>query len=557
MKLKHLSRYREILMLLWRYGHSDLVRQLDDDFEPETGSEKEDTSASSDATPEQLANDLEAMGPTYIKLGQVLAGRPDLLPAPYVQALARLQDKVKPFSFEEVEAVVTEELGVRLSKAFARFDKEPLAAASLGQVHAAAMRDGREVVVKVQRPGIRAEIAKDFEVLAEIAEFLDNHTEMGQRFRFGSVLAEFRETIKRELNYEVEAQNLRSVGANLQEFPHIFVPQPIADYCSRAVLTMERVQGSKVTEVGPLAALEYDAAPIVEELFKCYLKQVLVDGLFHADPHPGNIFVTLEGRLALLDLGMVGYVSPGMQGSLLKILMAVSEGEGERAADIVIGLSSKRKGAEVGEFRRQVSKLVARQRDQNLDDLNVGQALLDLSGLARTSGLIVPSELTVLGKALMQLDEVGRRLDPDFNPSASIRRHVDDLMSEQMKRNLATGNVFSTLLEAKEFVSQLPSRLNRIMDVVTNSELQVKVKALDANMALDGMQKIANRITMGMVLSALILAASLMMKIETDFQLFGYPGLAILCFMAAAAGGFYLVFSIFIQDYRSRRDLED
>ncbi|MCF3649946.1 ABC1 kinase family protein [Synoicihabitans lomoniglobus] len=555
MKIKHLSRYREILMLFWRYGHSDLVRQLDEDFEPEKESGSD--AGKGDNAPEQLANDLEAMGPTFIKLGQVLAGRPDLLPAPYVKALARLQDKVKPFPFEEVEAAVTEELGVRLSKAFARFDEEPLAAASLGQVHAAALRDGREVVVKVQRPGIRATIAEDFEVLAEIAEFMDTHTEMGQRFRFGSILAEFRETIKRELNYEMEAQNLRAVGANLQEFPHIFVPAPITDYCSRAVLTMERVSGSKVTEIGPLASLEYDAAPIVEELFKSYLQQVLVDGLFHADPHPGNIFVTLDGQLALLDLGMVGYVSPGMQTSLLKILMAVSEGQGERAADIVIGMSTKRKGADVGDFRREVSKLVARQQDQNLDDLNVGQSLLDLSSLARTSGLIVPSELTVLGKALMQLDEVGKRLDPEFNPSASIRRHVDDLMSEQMKRNLATGNVFGTLLEAKEFMTQLPARLNRIMDVVTNSELQVKVKALDANTALDGMQKIANRITMGMVLSALIMAASLMMRVDTDFQLFGYPGLAILCFLAAAAGGFYLVFSIFIQDYRSRKDLEE
>ena len=523
MKFKHLKRYRDIVGLLWKYGRADIVRGMDDSFEadgeaPEAGSGK----------PEQLTDDLEAMGPTYIKLGQVLAGRPDVLPAPYVKALARLQDRVKPFPFEDVEKMVEQELGVRLSKAFASFDEKPLAAASLGQVHAATLRDGRPVVVKVQRPGIRERIAEDFEIWGEIAAFLDKHTEAGKRYRFESVLEEFRQTLRRELNYEAEAQNLRVVGANLEEFPRIFVPQPITDFCSRGVLTMERVQGRKVTDLGPLASLELDAGPLVDELFKCYLKQVLVDGLYHADPHPGNIFITPEGKMALLDLGMVGYVSPGMQSSLLKILMAVSEGRGEEAAETVVGMSEKLPGCDTLEFSRQVSKLVARRHDQDLQDMNVGKSLLDLSNLARESGLFVPSDLTVLGKALLQLDELGRLLAPEFDPTASIRRNVESLMGERMKRDMAKGSVFRTMLDTKEFVTHLPARLNRIMDVVTNSELEVKVKALDARIVLEGMQKIANRVTMGMILAALIVGASLMMKIETPFRLFGYPGLAII-----------------------------
>ncbi len=551
MKIRHLKRYRELVGLLWKYGRADLVRHMDDSFVPEDA-----TVAEGAASPEQLTDDLEAMGPTYIKLGQVLAGRPDLLPPPYVAALARLQDRVKPFAFEKVQEVIESELGVRLSKAFESFDPEPLAAASLGQVHAATLRDGRAVVVKVQRPGIRERIAEDFEILGDITAFLDNHTDVGKRYRFESVLEEFRQTIKRELNYEAEAQNLRVVGTNLHEFPRIYVPQPISDYCSRAVLTMERVEGTKITELGPLAVLELDAEPLVDELFRCYLKQVLVDGLFHADPHPGNIFITRDGKIALLDLGMVGYVSPGMQANLLKILMAVSEGRGEDAADTVIRMSDKLAGYDPSEFRRQVSKLVARRHDQDLADMNVGKSLLDLSNLARDSGLFVPSDLTVLGKALLQLDEVGRTLEPTFDPTASIRRNVESLLGERMKRDMAKGSVFRTLLDTKEFVSELPSRLNRIMDVVTNSELEVKVKALDAHTVLDGMQNIANRLTMGMVLAALIVGASLMMKIETSFRLFGYPGLAILCFLGAAAGGFYLVISIFVKDYKNRRDAE-
>ncbi len=551
----HLKRYREIARLLWKYGRSDLAQQLaaSDDFGPADSDEP--PVAANGASPEQLADELEAMGPTYVKIGQVLAGRPDLLPDAYLKALERLQDRVKPFPFEEVEQIVMSELGVRLSKAFSRFDPEPMAAASLGQVHYAELRDGRPVVVKVQRPNIRTQIAEDFEVLGEIARFLDEHTAMGRRFRFSSVLEEFRRTIQQELNYLVEAQNLTKLGENLRDFPLILVPQPVTDYTSRNVLTMDHVRGQKVTLLSPLARLDIKGAPLIEELFKAYLRQVLVDGLFHADPHPGNVFITDDGRIALLDLGMVGHTAPGMQDNLLKILLAVADGKGEDAADIAIRMSEKLDDFDQPEFRRQISQLVALRRDQGLEQLNVGRSLLDVSQKARDNGLYVPSELTLLGKTLLQLDEVGRILDPTFDPNASIRRNVTELMSQRMRRDLTQGNVFSSMLEMKDFLGSLPSRLNRIMDAVTNAELEVKVRSVDAPIVTEAMQKIANRITCGVVLAALIIGASLLMRVETRFQLFGYPGLAILLFLAAAAGAFYLVGSIFLQDYKSRKKM--
>jgi ubiquinone biosynthesis protein len=549
----HLKRYREIASLLWKYGRSDLGERLrtSDGFDPE----EPKPSTTGSAAPEELASDLEAMGPTYVKLGQVLAGRPDLLPEAYVKALARLQDKVKPFSYDEVEQIVMTELGVRISKAFSRFDPEPIAAASLGQVHAAALRDGREVVVKVQRPNIRAQIAEDFEVLAEIARFLDDHTDTGKRFRFVSVLEEFRVTVQQELNYEREAQNLITVGKNLQHFTLIEVPQPVLDYSTRSILTMDHVSGHKITTLSPLARLDVKGAPLAEELFKAYLQQVLLDGLFHADPHPGNVFLTDDKRIALLDLGMVGHTGPVMQESLLKLLLAISEGQGEEAAEIVIRMSERTEEFNAAEFRRRISQLVAMRKDQELDQINVGLSLLDVSRNARDNGLFVPSELTLLGKTLLQLDEVGRILDPTFDPNASIRRNVGELMSRRMRKDLTQGNVFSSLLEMKDFMSNLPSRLNRILDAIVNSEVEVKVKAVDAKLVLDGMQKIANRITAGIILAALIMGASLLMRVETPFRIFGYPGLAMLCFIAATGGGSWLVTSIFVQDYKSRKKL--
>jgi ubiquinone biosynthesis protein len=536
LSLTHLKRYHAI---------ADLVNQMEfeEPFQPD-----QDEPGKTPSTPDQLADDLEAMGPTYVKIGQVLAGRPDLLPAPYLEALARLQDKVKPFPYEDVEKIVMTELGVRISKAFSRFDTTPLAAASLGQVHAASLRDGREVVVKVQRPGIRAQIAEDFEVLGEIAGFLDKHTDAGRRYRFATVLEEFRLTIIQELNYENEAQNLVTVGENLRAFPLLTVPQPVLDYSTRSVLTMDYVKGGKITSISPLTRIDLDGGALVEEIFKAYLKQVLVDGIFHADPHPGNIFLTTDHHIALLDLGMVGHTSPVMQENLLKILITVSEGKGEEAADTVIRMSERLPSFDAAEFRRKISNLVARRRDQGLERINVGRSLLDVSIHARETGLFVPSELTLLGKTLLQLDEVGRILDPEFDPNASIRRNVAEIMTQRMKNDLTQGSAFSTLLELKDFTTQLPGRLNRLMDAVTNAEVEVKVKAVDAQLILGGMQKIANRIATGLVLAALIVGAALLMRVDTSFRIFGYPGFAMLCFLAAAGGGFWLLVTIFMHD---------
>jgi len=547
----HLKRYKEICLLLWKYGRSDLVQQMGTEDAIDGGETR--TAGPGDVAPEQLADDLEAMGPTYVKLGQVLASRADLLPEAYLKALARLQDKVKPFPYAEVEQIVCAELGVKISKAFSNFEPKPIAAASLGQVHSAALRDGRPVVVKVQRPGIAKQIAEDFEVLAQIAEFLDAHTEFGRRYRLLSTLDELRITLQQELNYEREAQNLITVGKNLAQFDLIQVPQPVPDYSARHVLTMDYVQGRKITSLGPLASLELEGAALAEELFRAYLKQVLVDGIFHADPHPGNVFVTSDGRIALLDLGMVGHTSPAMQQHLLKILLAISEGKGDEAAEVAMQASRTTEEFDAEEFRRRIGQLVALRQDQNLPQLNVGRTLLQVSRIAAETGLFVPSELTLLGKTLLQLDEVGRILDPDFNSSASVRRNATQSMSQRMRKDMTQGSILSSMLEMKDFLTGLPTRVNKILDALSNAELEVNVRAPDAKLMMEGLQKIANRITTGIVLAALIIGASLLMRIETTFRIFGYPGFAMLLFLAAAGGGLWLVIRIFEQDRRNEK----
>ena len=549
---EHLQRYKQIARLLWKYGRSDLVAQMGID-QALDAEEREPVPESQRGLPEQLADDLEAMGPTYVKLGQVLSSRPDLLPDSYLKALTRLQDKVKAFSYEEVEEIVQSELGVRISKAFSWFEPKPMAAASLGQVHLAALRDGREVVVKVQRPNIVKQIADDFDVLRQIAEFFDAHTEIGKRRRFASTLEEFRLTINNELNYEREAQNLVTIGDNLADFESIHIPSPIPDYCTRRVLTMDYVEGTKITKISHVALIETNGAALAEELFRAYLTQVLVDGLFHADPHPGNVFVTQDCRIALLDLGMVGHITPRMQENLLKVLIAVSEGKAETASDVITRMSETTAEFDAAAFERRIGQIIVDRRDQALNQMNVGRTLLEVTHTAAEVGLYVPSELTLLGKTLLQLDEVGKILHPAFDPNEAIRRYSAEIVSRRMKKTSTKQSLLTSAMEFKEFVAGLPTRLNKIMDAIAESEVEVKVKAVDADLMMEGLQKIANRVTSGLVLAALIIGASLLMRVETSWQILGYPALAMLFFLVAAAGGIWLLVSIFVQDQKSAK----
>ena len=549
LKPGHLKRYKDIAWLLVKYGRADLASRagLAEDF-----SEEERLSAAKDPKAEELAGDLEELGPTFVKIGQLLSTRADLLSPPYLEALSRLQDSVEPFSFAEVEEIVTAELKVRISKAFLEFEAIPVAAASLGQVHRARLRDGTPVAVKVQRPGIREKVLEDLEAFSEVAELVDRHAETSGP-PLAEAVEEFRKAILEELDYRKEANNLAAIGANLAEFERIVVPAPVEDYTTSRVLTMDYVRGQKVTALSPVVRMELDGGALAEELFRAYLKQILIDGLFHADPHPGNVFVTDDRRLALLDLGMVARISPEMQEKLLKLLLAVSEGRSDEAAGQAMEIGKKRERFDAEEFRRQTADPIGLYQHATLGEIQVGKVLLELTRVSGETGLTLPSELTLLGKTLLHLDEVGRTLDPSFDPNASVRRNTAELLQKRMLKNASPGNIASALLETKEFVQKLPGRVNKLLDMVAGNELRVRVDAIDENLLIEGLHKIANRVALGLILAALIVGAALLMQVPTSFQILGYPGLAILFFLAAAAGGLALALSIVITDGRKPR----
>ena len=462
-----LSRYAAVAALLLKHRGALAHAQTDSD----TGHDHA-------ADAERLTADLERLGPTFVKLGQLLSGRADLLPPAYVDALARLQDDVAPFSFASVEQIIESEIGAKLSRLFPLFEAEPIAAASLGQVHRAALRDGRMVAVKVQRPDAREQVAQDLAALAEVAAFVDRHSDAAWRYSFSELVAEFRRTILAELEYLREAENLRVLARNLAGFDHIVVPQPVDDYCTSRVLTLDYVLGTKVTALSPLTRLDIHADHLGLELVRAYLHQIIVDGFFHADPHPGNVFVTDNEKIALVDLGMVGHLSVRTQERLLGLLLSASEGRGDDAADVLVELGERHADFDENGLRRDITRVIATCQDVSLAQLQIGRLLLDVNQRSGAHGLKPPSELALLGKTLLNLDVVARALSPDLDVNAAIRAESVSLMQRRMLRSVSPGRVLSTVLDAKQFAERLPGRVNRVLDALAGNELKLKVEMI-------------------------------------------------------------------------------
>ncbi len=543
MKVAHVGRYAKVGRLLLEHGRNAVGRSA----------EIEADSPELERDAEELARELEAMGPTFVKLGQLLSTRADVLPPAYLDALARLQDDVAPIPFDVVRATFEEELGVRITRAFAEFDEKPAAAGSLGQVHRAVLHSGVVVAVKVQRPGIRARAVDDMDVIQEIAAMVDEHSELGRRFAFGPMTEEFRTSLLAELDYRVEAQYLTALHDALDGYDRVVVPKPIPDYSSTRVLTMEWVSGRKLSSLGPVAFLDIDGAALAEELVRVYLDQILIHGVFHADPHPGNVLLTDDGKLALIDLGMVGHVAPELQDQLIKFLLAVAAYQGEVAADVIADIGAPCDDFDRDALRRRVQDIANRNRGRSMRDIQTGRVLAEMLQAAAESGLRPPPELTMIGKALLNLDELARILAPDLDPNVVIAEHANELLASRLRRAFAPSNVVGALLDAREFAERLPSRVNKVMDALAEGQFTLNVRGIDERELMRGVQKLANRIAAGIVIAALVVGAALIMRIKTAATLFGYPALAIVLFLIAAGGAAWLLVCIALSDLPQQR----
>jgi ubiquinone biosynthesis protein len=591
---RHLPRLVAIVELFTRYGLRDVARQQ--------GLLALAASDEEELPPEELA-DIEAnavgfrkklveLGPAYVKLGQVLSTRPDLLPAPFIRELESLQDDVGRISLEQVTETIEKELGARLSKLFDFFDPEPLGTASLGQVHGARLRGGRAVVVKVQRPNIRTTLAEDIEFFRELAEFMAAHTGVGHRVDVVGVIQELERALADELDYRVEARSAAAFRRSLAEFPRLIIPKVIEAYSTEKVLTTERVRGVKVDAVSPLARLDHDFTPVAEELTRAYLKGITIDGFFHADPHPGNVFVVMPGtqnpltpaevvsderrgdvrpattplakleleaqaaaspmpeevdvRLALIDFGMTARLSSRMKDAATRLLMALGDHRGDHVADTLVEMGVPASDFDRVGYTNEISTLIARNVGLSASEIEAGRVLYEVIDLSYGHGLRLPAEMTLLAKALFNLDGVTRALDPSFMPLETIREFANDIAVQRAKRDLSPRRFYQLALESSDLIAALPRRLDQITARLATSDIATHVDVPQLPSLIVALQKVANRVFSGLVLAGLLVASAMLLPYWRILGLIG--------FVVAAGIALYIVFTIMVSDRTSKRD---
>jgi predicted unusual protein kinase regulating ubiquinone biosynthesis (AarF/ABC1/UbiB family) len=544
-----LARTAQILRFLLKYRRAGVFTGLDLDAATLDPGTMPDT----EGKPEQFVDDLEALGPTFIKVGQALSTRPDMVPAPYIIALERMQDDVAPVPFAAIRAVVEDALGVRISKAFAHFEERPLGCASLAQVHRATLRDGRMVAVKVQRPGIVDVVRADLDALAGLAGKADRMTDIGRRVRFSDWVHEFRRTLLAELDYRAEAENLERFGEHFRDYPELYVPAPLWDLTATRVLTMELVAGTKVTELSGLRRTEQSMVGLASALMRGYLDQVFVHGEIHADPHPGNLLVTDDGRLALFDLGMIAHVPPKLRERLLKLLFAAVDGRGEEVANEAIAMGTRLEDFDEERFLREVGQLVSRYAAHaGSQSLSEGRLMLELVGLSTACGLRTPPELSLLGKTLLNLEQVAHALDPELDVKTVVEAHLEHVMRQRLKKSLSPSNIASELIEVQALLRESPRKVSDLLSLLAENRLQVRMTGLEESHLMESLQKIANRVSAGLVTAALIVASAMMMRVDTDTRLLGYPAIALVLFVVAAGLGIAIVLSALLRDRKAR-----
>lgn len=541
--VKGMNRRSQILRLLLRYRNSGVFSGMNLDA-------RAVHDVPPDGNPEQFVTDLESLGPTFVKLGQMLSTRPDMVPVEFATALERMQENVAPIPVERVAAIIEQELGASVSKLFASFDPVPLGCASIAQVHRAELHDGRQVAVKVQKPEVAAQLRSDLEVLRSFALAADHLTQVGRRVRLRDWLNEFAKTLMQELDYQAEAENLQRFGQHLKPFKPLWMPQPIWDYCSHRVLTMELAQGVRVDMIPDVRRTEQPMAPLAAALIRGYVDQIFVHGEIHADPHPGNLRVTPDGRLAIFDLGMVAHMPPRLRERLLKLLFAAVDGRGEEVADEIIGISTRLEYFDEERYLRETGQVIARYAANS--SFSEGRVVLDLVRIATASGLRTPPELSLLGKALLNLETVCRLLSPDLDTRRIVEKQLQHVMRARLKKSLSKANLASEAMEIQQLLRDGPRKMTDILALLAENRLQMKVTGLEESRLMENLQKIANRVSAGIVTAALILAAAMMMKVDTGWHLFGYPAIAFTLMLIGVFLGLGIILSALIFDRRAR-----
>lgn len=495
----HVDRYRDVAVVLARHGLgfllgvSGLNRWL-----PLRGEVDGPTN------PAHLRLALEELGPTFIKLGQMLSTRSDLLPPEYLAELAKLQDDAPPVPAETVQRLVTQELGSPPEEVFAEFDRVPLASASIGQAHEAVLKDGTLVVVKVRRPDVVPLINEDLEILTNLAAHASRHWVLAADYNLTGLVAEFARSLKAELDYLHEGRAAERFAVNFENDPSIQIPRVFWESTTSRVLTLERIGGVKIDDLAALDREGIDRTALIETAVKAIAQMVFVDGFFHADPHPGNLFVQPNGRIGLIDFGMVGTIDAELRDRLANLLIALARNDPDRIAAALIKASVTRTPVDLNELRADAAQFVALYRGRELGDLEIGPLISLLLGVLRRHRLQLDTQLLLLIRMLVMVEGIGLRLDPDFSLGESLKPYAAKMARERLSPRTYAKRLSRAGVEIAELGVELPERLRKLFDLIDTNGVEVHLRAAELEPLVGRVEKIGNRLVAGVIVAAFI-----------------------------------------------------
>ncbi|MCW8892512.1 MAG: AarF/UbiB family protein [Deltaproteobacteria bacterium] len=547
--IRSLKRYRQVLGVLIKYGFGHIIEQLNIDYYLELGKRIVSLGTASrelerltQAARFRLA--LEELGPTFIKLGQLLSTRPDILPADVVAELSKLQDRIPPVPSEQIMAQIHCELGYPVEELFQSFEQTPLATASIAQVHRGTLKSGEQIVCKVRRPDIETVIETDLDIMMGLAYLIERHLPGGDIYDPVGVVKEFRRTIQRELDFSREGRTIDRFSVNFAEDETVRIPQVYWDLTGRTVLTLEYLSGIKISHVRELEDAGYDLKTIAQNGADNFLKQVFVHGLFHADPHPGNIHVLPDNVICIFDFGMVGRLDDDLKLQLTELLLSVLRRDVDHIISQLLYSGDLLDDSNLKSLKRDLTEFIDDYYDILLQDLKVGKLLIDFVEILTEYQIKFPSNLMLLSRALLAMEGLGKQLNPDFNMVEQLKPFTEKIVKDRYSPGTIAKEATRTLQSYQALGKSLPRDIKEFINRINQNKFKIDLEHRGLERLINDLDKSTNRISFSLIITALIIGSSLIMQTDKGPMLFGFPVLGLLGYSAAGFLGFGLAIAI-------------
>ncbi len=542
---RHAKRYRQIINILIKYGFGHFIEKFGVIIPRIKSPAIDDISRNEKlSVPQKIVLMLQELGPTFVKLGQLLSTRPDIIPENYIRELKKLQDNVQGFDFALVKQLVEDELKSNLGEVFSSFEQKPLAAASIGQVHRAVLRDGQEVVVKVQRPGIQKTVNVDLEILKGVATLAEKRLAEIRVYDPVGKIEEFADAMQKELDFTMEGWNIEKFHRNFEDDETVYVPKIFWDATTQKILTMECIDGVKVDHPEEITRMGLSCGEIAENGAKAVMKQIFIHGFFHGDPHPGNILVRPDGKIVFIDFGMMGRIDKYTKYKLAELITGVVKRDAGKMADAILDISVAEENTDIRQFELDIEDLVERYYGRALRQINMSQLLGELFSLVVRYKIALPSNFTLLIKSVVTIEGVGRELAPDFDMVKVARPFVQNMMRERYDPKHFIKEAFSNITELNRSLILIPKIINMMYERSKHNSVKVDFQTTGSEKIIFELNKMINRLVFSLIAASFIIGSSLVIQSNVGPYVKGIPIFGLLGFTAAGVLGLWLIISI-------------